>query len=980
MKNVNPFGAQGIYVIDRNAIVNQPQSNPALQTTKNIDIQVGKKNKKLRQWIAAIIATMALFMMGMTLGWSSPVIEKLQQPDSKIFLTDEEISWTASILYLGSMASPLPTGLLMDHFGRKAALYFTALEALLSWIILLTANSATGIYIARFLGGMVGGSSYTVAPIYLCEIAEPEVRGALNSIFTLLAYFGIMFEYSIAPNVSYTMLNLLSALVPLFVSILVYFIPESPYFYMMKEKRESASKSLAWLRCTTATSDVETELNCIAKSVSEDMKNKKSVFDLFRTAGNRRALMMTEALAIFQRLSGISVIMAYAASAAPSSWVITNDQCAMLICLTWIIFGFWSTGLVDRLGRKRLMVISCAGCGIAMGSFGTINYLENNTNIDVSSFNWLPFVILIIYSAFFSVGLGCVPNVIQGEVFSANTKGTASGLTSMIIALTSFTTNKLYQPIGATVGYHVNYLIYTISCIFGVYFGLFLLIETKGKTLQQIQVELSQGNQKLKNPITLPNWRGSDCNASKSSVQLSVCVKRVNKMVMKSVTRQYAAACAASLGFVMQGQSLGWPSPVLKKIEQTGEPMDLTPSEEAWMVSLLYAGNFISPIPAGYLMDMFGRKRTAVVLSALSFISWILAIFATNAEMLYISRFLNGLWSGVATTILPMYFGEISEPSVRGALSTLIQLMVYLGVFYEYTIGPFVTYKTLGILTAIVPVIFFILFLCMPESPYWFVMKNNHEKAQRSLEWLRAGKDKSEVNTELRAIRESVQEQMKNKRTYKDLISTQGHRKGLIIVQVLSILQRASGISGLMAYTSITLPPEGYDPNTCVLIMGGIWVISVFISTLLIDKLGRRPLLAISTLGSGLAMGMNAVWFYLRYKTDMEIESTYIIPVLALFTYGIFFSIGLGPIASTVQAEYFPSNTKGIASAITSISLALTSFIMNKIYLHIKEEIGMYFNFVIFTISCFLCFLFVLFYVIETKGKTLQQIQEKLER
>lgn len=429
------------------------------------------------------------------------------------------------------------------------------------------------------------------------------------------------------------------------------------------------------------------------------------------------------------------------------------------------------------------------------------------------------------------------------------------------------------------------------------------------------------------------------------------------------------------------GTSLGWPSPVLMKIRETHKPIDLSSAEKSWMVSLLYAGNFVSPIPAGCLMDKFGRKKTALILSILSIISWILAVFPVNAEMLYVSRFLSGLWSGIASTIIPMYLGEISEPNIRGALSTLIQIMANVGVVYEYVIGPYVSYTVLGILSALIPVLFFISFLFMPESPYWYMMDDRREDAGKSLCWLRAAKENTEIESELSTIEASVKEQMKNKQSFKDLLATKGNRKGMLIVQMLAIFQRASGVSGVMAYTSITLPRDGYNPDTCVLIMGVIWIVSVFLSTALVDVLGRRPLLGVSAAGSGIAMGLNAIWYYFRYKSTVipKIDGTYWIPVLGLFMYGFFFSIGLGPVASTVQSEYFPSNTKRTASAITAISLAVTSFIMNKIYLIVEDVIGMYFNFVIFTAASFLCLIFVITYVIETKGKTLQEIQDELD-
>nr|BAQ02358.1 sugar transporter [Nilaparvata lugens] len=447
-----------------------------------------------------------------------------------------------------------------------------------------------------------------------------------------------------------------------------------------------------------------------------------------------------------------------------------------------------------------------------------------------------------------------------------------------------------------------------------------------------------------------------------------------------AVLRQYIAVGTASLSFFIQGTSLGWPSPTIEKLKAT---TPITDAQISWMVSVLYFGNFLSPIPAGYLMDRMGRKRMLVTLSILPILSWVLVIFSTDPLILYVSRFLGGLWAGISATVIPMYQAEVSQPQVRGALSTFIQIMTYIGVCYEYILGPFVSYTTLGLLNVAIPVMFVSAFMWMPESPYWYTINNRKEEALEALTWLRSGLPRSTIEDELQLIEHSVREEMKNKKTFSDLISTRGNRRGLLIVEMLAIFQRMSGISGVMAFTSITIKPFTIfgilmTPDICVIIMGVVWIISTFISTALVDRSGRRPLLMTSSLGSGVAMTLIAIWFFLDRQTTLNVSHTQFLPFLGLLIYGLFFSIGMGPIASTIQGETFPANTKAKASAITSISLAVTSFIMNKIYLDVDNTIGMYFNFILFASACFMCLGFVVFFVIETKGKTLHDIQEEL--
>uniref|UniRef100_A0A0A9WMT7 Facilitated trehalose transporter Tret1 n=3 Tax=Lygus hesperus TaxID=30085 RepID=A0A0A9WMT7_LYGHE len=454
----------------------------------------------------------------------------------------------------------------------------------------------------------------------------------------------------------------------------------------------------------------------------------------------------------------------------------------------------------------------------------------------------------------------------------------------------------------------------------------------------------------------------------------------------KALLRQWTAALVSSLSVVVLGTALGWPSPVLLRIKETGKPMTLTSEEISWMVSLLYVGNLASPLPAGYLMDKIGRKSSMLLLAIFPMSSWVIVYFATSAWHLHVARFLAGTWSGTVSTVVPMYLAEISQPEIRGALSTLVQLMTNLGVVAEYLIGPAVSYGTLAIFTGSFPLLFIILFSMMPESPYWLLSKGKTTEASLSLAWLR-GYPRREAKTLLELEHKDQMmrtiEDMNTNRSFRDLFETPGNRKGLLIVEVLALVQRMSGISALMAYTSTTLPQRNIGiltVNDCVLVMGGIWVLSVFIATFLVDKLGRKPLLLTSSIGCALAMFIAGLWFYLDAKTGYDVSDWYWTPFACFVIYGIFFCIGLGPIASTVQGEYFPINIKGLASGVTSLVLAGTSFVMNKIYHGIHESYGMYLNYWIFSGASLVGAVFVFFVVIETKGKSFQEIQDKLNR
>ncbi|XP_054277684.1 facilitated trehalose transporter Tret1-like [Macrosteles quadrilineatus] len=445
-----------------------------------------------RQWLAASIASVGLFMTGMFLGWPSPVVSQLREGRSPLSLTAAEVSWAVSLLYLGSLLSPLAAGTLMDRWGRRGALRATAVVALVSWLLLVCSTRVEVIYVARVLGGMWGGLSYAITPIYLCEIADPKVRGALNTMFTLMFNLGIMFEYTLGAFLPYNGLNIASCCVPVAFVLSLSLIPESPYFFIMWKRTKDAEEALQWLRCTQ---DVKKELETIEYSVRQDLKNKGRISDLVRTPGARRALFMTEMVAFLQRNSGSSVMTAYISTSLPKGGPISGDQCAIVMCGLYLIFGVLSTFLVDRLGRRPLLAVSCVGCSVATGFLTAWFYMLEQVRENLDSYNIVPYASFGIYALFYPLGLACIPSIIQGELFPANVKGIASGLTAIVVAFVSFVTNKLYQPLSETCGTYTNYLYFTISSAGGIFFAIFILIETRNKTLQEINFELNKLNE-----------------------------------------------------------------------------------------------------------------------------------------------------------------------------------------------------------------------------------------------------------------------------------------------------------------------------------------------------------------------------------------------------------------------------------------------------------------------------------------------------
>ncbi|XP_054270581.1 facilitated trehalose transporter Tret1-2 homolog [Macrosteles quadrilineatus] len=451
----------------------------------------------------------------------------------------------------------------------------------------------------------------------------------------------------------------------------------------------------------------------------------------------------------------------------------------------------------------------------------------------------------------------------------------------------------------------------------------------------------------------------------------------------KATLRQYLAAITVTLGMMVVGETFGWPSPTLPRLEDPSAPLHLDHSQMAWVVSLLYMGNLLSPIPTGWLMDRFGRKRSLILLSVLPLSSWTLILLAKRPLHLYIARLLAGFWIGVVTTIAPIYIGEIAEPRIRGALGNFSSLMTYVGDLFIYLVGPYVSYSTLALVAGSVPVIFLLTFSWMPESPYYFLMQGKKDEARESLRWLRGDAGKGELETEINKMEENVKSQMQNKGTMMDIFATHANRKAFFIVEVLAVCVKFSGTGVMMAFASTTLPKDAFSsfgPSECVIVLGITWVSSAILSMQLVDRLGRKVLLSVSSFGCGCAVLLAGVWFYLDSATSVNVRGVSWVPFTCFLLHALLYSLGLGPIGMAIKGEVLAANIKANASAITSIVLALSALFLNRVYLFLADSIGMYVNYWMFAAACFIACGFTLLVVVETKGKTLQEIQDELAR
>ncbi|KAH8308691.1 facilitated trehalose transporter Tret1-2 homolog [Drosophila kikkawai] len=436
---------------------------------------------------------------------------------------------------------------------------------------------------------------------------------------------------------------------------------------------------------------------------------------------------------------------------------------------------------------------------------------------------------------------------------------------------------------------------------------------------------------------------------------------------------QFVVGLVATLSAFSLGTVIGWSGPVAEAILD-GSAYKFKPNTVEWGLvgSLMTMGGAFSCIPTGILIHKIGRKVTMLIMVLPFLIGWLLIIFAQHVAMLIVGRFLVGFSGASYCVAAPMYNTEIAELSKRGIMGCFFQLQIVLGILYGFIVGAFASCLWFSIACAICPVVFFVTFIWMPESPVYLAQKGKTEKAEKSLQFLR-GKN-ADVSGELKDV--TGVQQMESESVGKRL----GRRatvKGLILSIALMFFQQFTGINAVMFYSTpiFAMAKSDLEPRFSTIVIGVVQLAALIPSILLIERVGRRILLLVSAFLMGISLMVMAVYFGFLMKSNVGWLS-----LLCLGVYIIGFSVGFGPIPWLMIGELFAEDVKPLAGAISGTTNWVFAFIVTMLFPLLNDSIGPGPCFGIFFVIAVLAFVFILLLIPETKGKTLDEIQEKLAK
>ncbi|CAH0550122.1 unnamed protein product [Brassicogethes aeneus] len=442
---------------------------------------------------------------------------------------------------------------------------------------------------------------------------------------------------------------------------------------------------------------------------------------------------------------------------------------------------------------------------------------------------------------------------------------------------------------------------------------------------------------------------------------------------------QICAIFISSLASLCCGLAFSWFSPSLPVIISDKENYDITEDQASYFTVLPPATMMLSVPLFSSLNDRIGRKKVIMIMGVIQIVAWSLVSVANNVYVFYLSRCVNGLGDGCLFTALPMYIGEVSNPKVRGRWGNILTFNIYFGQCLINIIGSNFSIVHTAYIVLVVPIVFLVIFYFFPESPYYLVMKGKEEEAKAALKWLTR---KDNIEEDFLQLKYDVARQMSETGTWCDLFKNIAYRKALYAGLFLRISQQLGGISVFAIYTQFIFAKAGTNmsPSNASIIFTGLICILNFIAGFTIDKFGRRPAYMVSSFFSGVVLFLLSCYFYIDdYQIEIDLSSFKWVPLAGMMVFVFTYSFGLGVVPTLMLGELFSASIKSKGLCFLTIIFGVLVGSLTKLFHILESNYGLFCPFLLFSLSSLIGTILTVYFVPETKGKTLEEIQQALK-
>ena len=427
-----------------------------------------------------------------------------------------------------------------------------------------------------------------------------------------------------------------------------------------------------------------------------------------------------------------------------------------------------------------------------------------------------------------------------------------------------------------------------------------------------------------------------------------------------------------ALGGLLYGYDTGVISGALLFIKND---IPLTNFTEGLVVSSMLVGAIFGSSASGPLSDKLGRRKLVFIIAIVFILGALILSFAQSMVILVIGRFIIGLAVGGSTANVPVYLSEMAPTDTRGSLSSLNQLMITIGILASYLVNyafaDAEAWRWMVGLAVVPSIILMAGVYFMPESPRW-LLEHRSEKAARKV--MAITRQQSEIDKEIDEMKEIIHI---SESTWTVLKSV-WLRPVLLIGCIFALLQQIIGINAIIYYAPTIFSQAGLGDATAILGTVGIGSVNVIVTIfaiMIMDKIDRKKLLITGNIGmvSSLLIMATLVW---TIGLDSTVGAWIIVACLTMFI--IFFAFTWGPILWIVLPELFPMRARGAATGIATLSLSIGSLLVAQLFPILTSVMGIEQVFLIFAAIGILAMIFVIKYIPETRGRSLEEIEVDL--
>lgn len=431
----------------------------------------------------------------------------------------------------------------------------------------------------------------------------------------------------------------------------------------------------------------------------------------------------------------------------------------------------------------------------------------------------------------------------------------------------------------------------------------------------------------------------------------------------------YIAAAISALGGLLFGYDTGVISGAVLFIRQD---FSLSPTSVEFVISCVLIGALLGAMGGGALADRYGRRRVIVATAALFVAGSIATALSPSVAWLIAGRIVVGAAIGVASFTAPLYISEVSPVAIRGRLVSINQLALTCGIVVSYLIDYALSgahaWRWMFALAAVPAAMLGLGMLWLPESPRWLVGRRMTAAARTVLQRIRGTND---VDAELEAMQRDVAVEGGG---WKELLAPL-IRPALIVGVSLAVFQQVTGINTVIYYAPMIFQFAGFKSVSASILatvgVGAVNVVMTLAALLLVDRVGRRPLLLAGL--AGMVLGLGALG--LAFRLSQLSASLGWIAAGSLMLYVGAFAVGLGPVFWLLIAEIYPLKIRGLAMSVATAANWGANLLVALTFLTLIQMAGRAPTFWLYALVGIGAWLFAWFYVPETKGRSLEEIE-----